>query len=92
MKLNPNYDFRSLCGEHVLLPLAAAHVDMSRIIHLNETAAYLWEKLSEDIDRDFNADDMVQLLQQEYEVNEEQAKADCEKLAEQWHAEGLVTV
>lgn len=91
MRLNPNYDFRSLCGEHVLLPMAAAKVDMSRIIHLNETAAYLWEKLAADADRDFSTDDMVQLLLQEYDVTRQQAQADCETLAAQWRAEGLVT-
>ena len=84
MKLNPDFDYRTVCGEHMLLPMGDNNVDDSCVIHLNETAAYLWQELSKEEGRDFEVNDMVTLLLQEYEVAEDVALADCQQLAADW--------
>ncbi|MDO4496431.1 MAG: PqqD family protein [Bacteroidales bacterium] len=88
MKLKPDFDLRDICGRKVLVPEGLSNIDYSSIIHLNETAAYLWEQLK--IKENFELDDMVALLMQEYNVSAEVAKTDCSELLSQWHQAHLL--
>lgn len=63
-------------------------MDFSRIVSLNPTAAYLWENVAEK--ENFSIDDMVQLLLNEYEVEENVALEDCKLIAERWAEMGLL--
>lgn len=82
MKIKEGFQLRDVCGEKVLTPQGIGHIDFNALIALNETSAYLYEKL---VGREsFTVDDMVALLLAEYEVSEEQARTDCENLVEQW--------
>ena len=87
MKLNESYTFRTICGQHVLSPEGLASVDMSHIISLNDTAAFLWNSLS---GKDFTPEDAVNLLTGEYEVSRERAAADVDVLLEKWKEIGLL--
>lgn len=86
MKLNNDYEYMSVCGEQVLMPCGSTNVDYNHLIHLNETASYLWQKLQ---GRDFSESDMADLLCQEYDVSHDAALADCQSLANKWLAKGL---
>lgn len=81
MKQKDGFGLRNVCGENVLVAEGLENINFCKIIHLNETAAYLWEKLE---GREFEVADMVDLLLQEYEVDKETATQDCAKLAEEW--------
>lgn len=87
MKLNPNFGLRDVCGEKVLVAEGLENIDYSKIIHLNETAAFLWENLQE---RDFEVEDMVDLIVKEYDVKADVAFDDCAALANQWAKANLV--
>lgn len=79
---------QNVCGEHIIIPAGVENVDFSKIISLNPTAAYLWENIAK---RDsFTAEDMAELLLEEYEVEREIALEDSNLIAETWKEMGLV--
>ncbi len=88
MKIKEGFEIQNVCGEHIIVPAGADNVDYSKIISLNETAAYLWENVAPK--DSFNIDDMVALLLAEYEVEESVAREDCEMIAERWREMELV--
>lgn len=87
MKLKSGFGLREICGEKVLVAEGLENIDFSKIVNLNETAAYLWEKL--DGRENFEVDDMVALLLEEYDVSADVARRDCEDLADRWIEAGL---
>lgn len=87
MKLKTGFNLRDICGEKVLVAEGLENIDYSRIINLNETAAYLWENLA---DGTFELEDMVALLTKEYDVPADVALEDCRELVVQWREAELV--
>jgi hypothetical protein len=88
MKIKNGLELQKVCGEHIIIPAGEENMDFSQIISLNPTAAYLWENVAK---RDnFTVEDMVQLLLDEYEVEESVAIEDCKLIAERWAEMGLL--
>ena len=87
MKIKNGFELRDVCGEKVIIAQGLENLDFSKLINLNESAAYLWEALA---GKDFTAKDMADELCKEYEVSAEQALTDCEKLLAEWKEQGLV--
>lgn len=88
MKLKEGFELQNVCGEHIVIPAGDENMDFSRIISLNPTAAYLWEKLAGK--ESFSIEDMANLLLEEYEVDEPVALEDCRLIAECWEEMGLL--
>lgn len=82
MKIKEGFEIQNVCGEHIIVPAGADNVDYSKIISLNETAAYLWEGVAGK--DDFTVEDLVKLLLDEYEVEESIAREDCRAIIERW--------
>lgn len=87
MKLLDGLVLRQLCGEHIVTGEGLSRVDFSKVISLNASAAYLWEKVQ---GRDFTPEDLSSLLTARYAVSEEQARADVDKLLASWREAGLI--
>jgi hypothetical protein len=88
MKIKNGLELQNVCGEHIIIPAGEENMDFSQIISLNPTAAYLWENVAK---RDnFTVEDMVQLLLNEYEVEESVALEDSKLIAERWAEMGLL--
>ena len=88
MRIKEGFEIQNVCGEHIIVPAGADNIDYSRIISLNETAAYLWENLAT---KDaFTTDDMAALLLAEYEVEESIAREDCTLIVERWKEMELI--
>lgn len=87
MKIKQGFELQNVCGEHIIVPTGIENIDYSKIISLNETAAYLWEECSK-LD-EFTVETMVSLLTREYEVEESIAQEDCEKIVARWAEMGL---
>jgi len=87
MKLKSGFNLRDICGEKVLVAEGLENIDYSRIINLNETAAYLWENLDGSA---FEVEDMVELLTREYDVPADVALDDCRELVAQWREAELI--
>ena len=75
-----------VCGEAVVVAHGKENIDFSKVISLNESAAYLWEKVK---GREFNAEELAQLLTEEYEVDLDTARRDVEKMLADWVDAGL---
>jgi len=87
MKTKPDLELRDLCGEKVIVAEDGEGIDFSRVVHFNESAAFLWEALA---GREFTEADMVELLCREYEVGESDALVACRSLAARWLVAGVV--
>mgnify|MGYP000732656523 CR=1 FL=1 len=44
MRIKDGFELREICGEHVILSHGMDNIDFSKIISLNETAAFLWKE------------------------------------------------
>lgn len=90
MKIKEGFEIQNVCGEYIIVPAGVENVDYSKIISLNETAAYLWESVAAKVS--FTIDDLVELLLAEYEVEEEIAREDCELIVERWKEMELLEI
>ena len=88
MKAKKGFELQNVCGEYIIVPAGIENVDFSRIISLNPTAAFLWEKIS--CMEEFTIDTMVEALLEEYEVEEEIAREDSKLIVERWKEMELI--
>lgn len=86
MKAKTGFNLRNVCGEQVIVAEGRENIDFSNIISMNETSAYLWNAIQ---GKDFTVDDLVELLTQEYDVDEQTARKDAQTLADQWLEAGI---
>ena len=70
MKLKEGFLLRTVAGQTVVLP-TGEELDLNMMITLNETGAFLWERLQEETDEAA----LVAALLGEYDVDEDTAKA-----------------
>ena len=87
MKTKKGFKLRSICGENVIVAEGIENIDFSRIISMNESAAYLWSHIK---DTDFDEDRLVSLLLDEYDVDEATARADVRTLISKWLEAGII--
>lgn len=87
MKKKQGMELRDVCGEHVIMAYGMENIDFSKIISLNDTAAYLWQAVG---DADITAAALADLLCEEYDVERERALADSQRVIDQWVEAGLL--
>jgi ABC-type enterochelin transport system permease subunit len=88
MKAKKGFNLREVCGEQIIVAEGKENIDFSNIISMNESSAYLWKKVQQM--ESFTADDLAQLLTEQYEVEYEVALKDATTLADQWVEAGIV--
>ncbi|MBO7470371.1 MAG: PqqD family protein [Bacteroidaceae bacterium] len=86
MKIKKGFELREVCGEHIIVAYGRENIDFNKVISLNESASFLWKNI---VDKDFDAETMAGLLQQEYEVDAETALKDAQALLDEWTKVGL---
>ncbi len=87
MRTKKGFELREICGEKVIMATGIENIDFNQLISLNESAAYLWSKIT---DCSFDKDTLASLLCDEYEVSKEQALIDAENIIGQWFEEGII--
>ena len=87
MKTKQGFRLRSVCGENVIVAEGIENIDFSKIISMNESAAYLWQKVE---GQPFTADDLARHLCEEYAVDEATAQADAQTVVGQWLEAGII--
>ena len=75
MKLNKNFVLRRVANAYMVLPLGQATVSFEGMLKLNESGALLWKALKDGAD----LDGLVNALTAEYNVSEDQARADIQE-------------
>ncbi|MBQ7635378.1 MAG: PqqD family protein [Bacteroidaceae bacterium] len=88
MKKKPGFELRDVCGEKLIIAQGIQNLDFSKMINLNETAAFIWERMP--ADAPFTASDAADALVEEYEVERDVAERDAAALLEQLLKEGLI--
>ena len=87
MKTKKGFNLRTICGENIIVGERIENIDFSRIISMNESAAYLWSHIK---DTDFDEDTLVNLLLDEYEVDDATARDDVHTLIQKWLEAGII--
>ena len=87
MKINKGFELREMCGEHIIIGTGVENIDFSKVISLNETAAWLWREVE---GKEFTPESLAALLMEQYDVDEATALADATALASQWVSVGIV--
>ena len=87
MKTKKGFKLRSICGENVIVAAGIENIDFSKIISMNESAAYLWQNIE---GKEFTEKELVDLLTAEYEVDEATARQDVATMLQQWTEAGML--
>ncbi len=72
MKIENGFVLKEIAGSYVVAPTGAKIVDFSAMITLNETGAFLWKCLEEDL----TEEELAAKLGEEYEVDFDTALCD----------------
>lgn len=88
MKIKEGFKLRLICGQRVVSGEGTGNVNFAKLVTLNDTAAFLFNKLVEA--GEFTTEQMADLLTEEYDVERETALADCGKLVAKWAEIGLL--
>ena len=85
MRIKEGFELREICGEHVILSHGMDNIDFSKIISLNETAAFLWKQA---VGKEaISEDGLVSSLLEAYE---ERARKDVAQVLAKWREIGLL--
>lgn len=87
MKKKSGFVLRQVCGENIIVAEGKENIDFSIIIAMNESSAYLWEKIGED---SFTSESMATMLTEEYDIDNATALEDATTLARQWMEAGII--
>jgi len=88
MKTKSGFRLRPLGNEFILVGEGIEQISFNKMITMNETAAYLWEK-AVDVPA-FDANLMAQWLTEEYEVTLQQALQDAQTTISTWQNAGII--
>ncbi len=87
MKIKGGFVIREICGEKVISGEGSNYANFSKLVVLNETAAYLLESVGSG---EFTEESLVALLQQRYDVAAENALADVKVLCLKLKDNGII--
>ena len=87
MRIKNGFVLREVCGEQVIMGEGVGALDFGKLLCLNETAAWLWQKASEG---DFTIESLADALCGEYDVSAEQAKNDVAAIVAEWQKVNVI--
>lgn len=87
MRIKKGFELRNVCGENVIIACGMENIDFSKVICLNDTAAFLWKAAE---GKDFDAETLADELEKEYDVDCETALADVKATLSKWKETGIV--
>jgi len=89
IKCKPGFKLRQLGDEWILIGEGIEQINFNKMITMNETAALLWKKASEQKGKQYTAEDLSNWLLDEYEVSPEQALTDAGLTIDNWLEIGI---
>ena len=87
MKINPDFTIQKVGSAYVAVPVGEASKTFHGMLQLNETAAFLWNLMSE---RNCTEDELVSALLGEYDIDPATAAADVHRIVEQLSQSGIL--
>ena len=88
MKTKKGFVLRSLGREYILVAEGLEAADANRLVSMNESAAFLWKAIE---DKEFDADTLINLLEEEYGITREVAEKDVIALLQTWKEANIIT-
>ena len=88
MKQKEGFVLRDICGEKAVVAEGMKVIDFGKMVSMNDTAVWLWEKCSEL--GDFTTEQLAEAICQEYNVEPSKAKADVSRILATWKEIGLI--
>ena len=88
MKAKQGFKLRPLGDEYILVGESIEQINFNKMITLNETAAFLWNKVADG--QPFDAEKLTAWLTKEYDVTREQALQDSQKTIDTWLNAGII--
>lgn len=88
MQTKSGFRLRPLGNEFILVAEGLEQINFNKMITMNETAAFLWNKAVEVTS--FDRDVLAAWLTEEYEVTLEQALVDAQNTIESWTNAGII--
>ena len=82
MRIKNGFVLRKVCGEQVIMGEGIGALDFGKLLCLNETAAFLWNRATEL--GDFTVGSLTDRLCEEYEVERSRAEADVQAIVDSW--------
>mgnify|MGYP004620815105 FL=1 len=86
MKLKEGFIIRELAGRYVVLPVGGDPDGFQGMIQMNKTGAFLWESLSTERTKA----ELVQLVLENYDVDQEAAEADVDVFVKNLSEKGII--
>ena len=87
MKIKKGYRLRPLGKEYILVAEGLEVLDAKIMVSMNATAAFLWEAVE---GKTFDAETLVQLLLDEYDVDRDTAEKDVKVMLQTWNDAGVL--
>ena len=88
MRQKEGFVLRDICGEKAVIAEGIGVVDFDKMVMMNDTAAWLWEKCTEL--GDFTEEQLAEALCLEYQVESSKALADTSRILDEWKDLGLI--
>lgn len=89
MRKKSGFGLRSICGVQFLIAEGIENIDISNLIELNESAAYIWKNIADG--EEFSVQTIVDLLSQEYELERGKAVEDVKVVCRKMINAGIIT-
>jgi hypothetical protein len=86
MRIKKGFTLRQMCGENIVTAEGLEHINFNKLISLNSTAAFLWEKV---VGQEFTAENLAAHLVEEYGIDMELALKDSKALCQSWIDAGV---
>ena len=86
MKIKEGFILRTICGQSVVSGEGTSNVNFSKLVSLNDSAAYLFKAVGNE---EFPPERLAALLLAEYDVDRETALKDAEAQCAQWKEIGI---
>ena len=86
MKIKDGFVVRKIANQYMAVPVGARAKELHGMIGLNETAAFLWERLKEDKTEEA----LAALLFNEYEISESDALETVRRFCKTLQEEGVL--
>ena len=87
MKFKEGFVLREIAGEKIVTAEGLENINFNKLLSLNSTAAFLWEKL---YGTEFETDTVADLLVENYGIDRELAEHDAKSICDSWRSAGVL--
>ncbi|OMF30783.1 pyrroloquinoline quinone biosynthesis protein [Paenibacillus sp. FSL H8-0548] len=86
MKMVEGFSLRTIAGTNVVVPVGKANISFKGMITLNDSGVFMWKQLQSDI----NDSELLQAMLEEYDIDDQTAKADIREFLDTLTRAGLL--